>query len=306
MIKRVIITGADGFIGSYTTECFLKKGFEVLAIGRKEKPQRLEKHDLLKYLQADLSDMYKLSEKIPDKNYDAVIHFAWDGSAGDKRKNRQLQIKNAIVSSELVSLTKEIKCNRFIGAGSIMEYEVEAAIASSDITMNENFYYSMGKLLAHILCKIEAEKCGIDLIWGVITNAYGEGETAPRFINTTIRKMLKREDLKFTSASQNYDFIHVRDLAEAFYAITVYGKPSFNYTLGSGDAKPLKEFIYQIRDIVAPESCLEFGSVNYTGVPLPKEFFSIKKLTEDTGFRQSINFESGIERTLRWITQNLE
>lgn len=91
-----------------------------------------------------------------------------------------------------MTVAKRIGCQRFIGAGSIMEYEVED------------------------MYKIKAQTCGVDLIWGVITNAYGEGEISQRFINTTIKKMLRGEELKFTSATQNYDFIHVRDLCGSF------------------------------------------------------------------------------------------
>lgn len=44
-LKSVIITGADGFVGSYTTEYFLSQGIEVLALGRKAAPVRLKHHD---------------------------------------------------------------------------------------------------------------------------------------------------------------------------------------------------------------------------------------------------------------------
>lgn len=306
MINSVIITGADGFVGSYVTECFLRRGVNVLAVGRKETPQRLKARDLLKYIQADMFDISEIEKKMPDQAYDTIIHLAWDGSAGNKRKDYNLQIKNATASAELVSFARQIGCKRFIGAGSIMEYEVEVALESPENLMTENFYYSMGKLQSHIMCRIEAEKCGIDLIWGIITNAYGEGETSSRFINTTIRKMLQGEKLKFTSATQYYDFIYVKDLAEALYFITVQGKPFENYVLGSGKAKPLKDFIYQIQEVVSPKSILEFESVNSAGgVKLPYQIFSTENLMKDTDFRPSIEFKKGIEKTAKWIRQNL-
>lgn len=303
MVSRVIITGADGFVGSHVTECFLKHGVEVLAVGRRARPQRLQKHVLMKYVQADLFNINEFQKKVLDKNYDVMLHFAWDGSSGDRRGDCNLQLENAKVASELVHFAKKIGCSRFIGAGSIMEYEVEKAIASSDIVMNQNFYYNMGKLLAHIMCKIEAEKCGIELVWGIITNAYGEGEFSPRFINSTIKKMLGGKELEFTSATQNYDFIYVDDLAEAFYAITVLGKPGENYLLGSGEAKPLKEFIYQIRKIVNSESVLKFGGAGKVGINLPIEFYSIDKLVADTGFKSEVDFEEGIRKTMKWMSK---
>lgn len=56
-MKNVIITGADGFVGSYTVECFLQNGVNVLALDIGEKAKRLQAHDRLQYKKCDITDI---------------------------------------------------------------------------------------------------------------------------------------------------------------------------------------------------------------------------------------------------------
>lgn len=67
-LKSVIITGADGFVGSYTTEYFLSQGIEVLALGRKAAPVRLKHHDKMVYRQCDITDKSNIIKATAGKN----------------------------------------------------------------------------------------------------------------------------------------------------------------------------------------------------------------------------------------------
>ena len=127
-MKNVIITGADGFVGSYTVKAFLSHGVNVLAMDLPEKPNRLEPSERLTYVSCDYTDRTRILSVTEGKDFDTVIHFAWAGSAGKERINYRLQMDNAVNTVELLKLAKEIGCSRFVCAGSIMELEVEAAV----------------------------------------------------------------------------------------------------------------------------------------------------------------------------------
>ena len=83
-MEKVIITGADGFVGSYTVKHFLDHGKTVLALDMGAEPHRLKQHPNLKYMQCDITNIKSMMEKIPQGVYDTFIHFAWAGSAGKK------------------------------------------------------------------------------------------------------------------------------------------------------------------------------------------------------------------------------
>ncbi len=300
-MKRVIITGADGFVGSYTVEACLAHGAEVLAIDLAKEPRRLQTSDTLKYLSCDMADLDTMRQAIPCDTYDTMIHFAWAGSAGPERMNYELQLRNAAATVELMKFAKEIGCTRFVCAGSIMELEVEAAIHTQGSRPGMAYIYGMGKHIAHCLCKSVAADIGIELLWPMITNAYGVGEFSPRFVNTTIRKIINGEPLQFTAATQNYDFVYITDVAEAFYCIAERGKPFCEYMIGSGHARPLKEFILEMQQALAPEAVPLFGDVPFTGTNMPLSAFSVEDTMRDTGFEAKVSFAEGTRLTMDWL-----
>lgn len=300
-MKNVIISGADGFVGSYTTRYFLKQGCNVLALGRKENPLRLRRTENLAYLQCDIADPASMLKMIPCGVYDTFIHFAWEGSSGSKRTDMALQMRNALVAAECVKIAKQLGCDRFVDAGSIMEYETEAVIHAQGTQPSMGYIYGMGKQVAHGMCKAVAADVGIDFLWPMITNAYGPEETAPRFVNTTLCKILNSEPLAFTAATQNYDFVFVEDVAQAFYRVAKDGKPFCEYMIGSGRARALKEFIQEMQAACAPDAKLQFGNVPFTGVDLPLEVFDISALERDCGYRPETSFAEGTKRTLQWL-----
>ena len=136
-----------------------------------------------------------------------------------------------------------------------------------------------------------AAQIGIDLCWAKITNAYGAGELSPRFVNTTIRKIINDEPLQFTSGTQNYDFVYIDDVARAFYLI------------GSSDAKPLREFVLEMKAALAPDKEFVFGDVPFTGVNMPLSDFDCSITEKDTGFRATIPFGEGVKKTMDWIKE---
>lgn len=298
-MENVIITGGNGFVGSNTVKHFLENGCRVLSIDRAEKGSF--EAEGLTYLQCDVFNAEELKSKLPIGVYDTFIHFAWAGSAGPMRVNYNLQMKNALMTVECLKVAKEIGCNRFECAGSIMEYEVEAAIHAQGSHPGMGYIYGMGKHIAHCMCKSVAADIGIELVWPMITNAYGAGELSPRFVNTTLRKIINREPLQFTAATQNYDFVYVTDVAKAFYLIAKNGKPFCEYMIGSGNARPLKKFILEIQQTLASDVVPLFGDVPFTGINMPLEIFSIEDTVRDTGFKPEVSFAEGTRMTMEWL-----
>jgi len=300
-MKKVVISGADGFVGSYTTEYFLSQGIEVIALGRNSDPKRLKRNHKLKYLQCDVRKLEPLKNILLDEKCDTFIHFAWAGSAGVERIDYGLQMNNALNTVEVLKFAKEIGCKRFVGAGSIMEYEVEAATHTQGNKPGMGYIYGMAKHVAHCMCKAVAAQIGIELVWPMITNAYGVGELSPRFVNTTLRKIINGEELQFTAATQNYDFVYITDVARAFYLIAKNGKPFCEYMIGSSNARPLKEFIMEMHHALAPEAALNFGDIPFTGTNLPIDTYDTTVTELDCLFKAEVSFADGTRMTFDWL-----
>lgn len=300
-MNKVIISGADGFVGSKTIEYFLKQGVEILALDIVSEPKRLISHPLMTYLQVDITDTDELRSKIKPDYYDTFVHFAWAGSAGSQRADYNLQMRNAAATVECMKTAKELGCSRFICAGSIMEKEVVAAVNAQGSRPGMAYIYGMGKLIAHHMCKAVAADIGMDLVWPMITNAYGVGEQSPRFVNTTIRKIINNEPLQFTTGTQNYDFVYITDVVRAFYLIAQNGKPFCEYIIGSGNARPLRQFILEMTNELSPGNPPIFGNIPFTGTNMPLFAFSVEDTTRDCGFKAEVSFAEGTRRTMAWL-----
>lgn len=298
-MKRAIVTGANGFIGSALTRELISNGIEVFALGHAG-------HDIelpigATYIPFDFADLSRVTNTLRDIHPDIYYNLGWYGMNGETRGDISIQMRNVEWTVGALRQAKEIGCERFVGAGTIMEYETFSAVTSQGNQPGSGFVYGAAKLCAHSMCTIEAKRMGIDLVWAEITNAYGVGERSPRLINSTLRKIIADEPLEFTAGTQNYDFVYIDDVARAFRLIGENGKPFCHYLIGSSNAKPLREFILEMKDAVAPEKEFKFGNIPFTGVNLPLDVFDCSLTEKDTGFRAEIPFGEGILRTMKWL-----
>ena len=298
-MKIAVVTGANGFVGSAVVKELLSNNYKVYAVVRNNHSDRLSDLDNVEIVNCELSDIDSLPGQITEK-CDVFYHFAWSGSAGKDRANTRLQLDNVQWSVESIRAAKKLGCSRFVFAGSIVEKECLAAAYTGGNRPGLGYIYGGGKVAAHILCSSVAVAEGIDLLWGEITNAYGVGEVSPRLVNSTIRKCIAGVSPEFTAGTQNYDFVYIDDVARAFRLIGENGKPFTSYVIGSSAAKPLKEFLLEMKDAIAPELPFKFGDVPFTGIDLPLSDFDCRKTEEDTGFKAEISFAEGCRRTFEW------
>jgi UDP-glucose 4-epimerase len=300
-LKKAIVTGANGFLGSALIKELIKNGIEVIALCRKDHNRNIPTG--VQIVPFDFEHSNDLPLLIKDRNIDTFYHFAWEGSSGAARADTKLQLNNVNWTVDCLKAAKEIGCTRFVCAGTIMEHETMEAAYKQENRPGLGYIYGSGKLAAHTMCMPVAANIGIDLMWAKITNAYGPGELSPRFINTTLRKILNNEPLQFTSGIQNYDFVYIDDVARAFYLIGKNGKPFCHYLIGSSHAQQLKLFIMEIKKILAPSKDFILGDVPYTGVQMSLSDFDCSQTEKDIGFKAEINFAEGILKTMNWIKE---
>ena len=300
---KYIVTGACGFVGSALVKELLShnKTEKVLCIDKIKNESRIPNDPRIEFLSLSIDSIDSLTDLIHGETYDVFYHYAWVGSAGPLRMDEKVQTQNALWNVNCLREAKKVGCKKFVAAGSIMEFEVHAVMYAQGTKPGMAYIYGVGKVLAHELCKPIANELGIDLVWAYITNAYGVGESSPRFINTTMRKIIHGERLEFTAGTQNYDFLYIDDVARAFRLLGEKGKANRGYIIGSGNARPLKKFILEMTNSNCPDNPPHFGDVLFTGTNLPLETFSTKSIEEDCGFKPEISFAEGTRRTMEWL-----
>lgn len=305
-MKTAIVTGANGFVGGATLRELLSNGYEVWAVGHGDHFSNVPESAKVHRTSCDLENMEHLPELIPAGDYDFFYHFAWAGSAGPSRADTALQLNNVQWTVNALRAAKELGCRRFVCAGSIVEHETIAAAYTQGNRPGLGYIYGSGKLAAHAMCMSVAASIGIELVWPEITNAYGIGERSPRLVNTSIQKCIRGETPQFTAGTQNYDFVYIDDVARAFRLIGENGKPFHEYLIGSSSARPLRQFLEEMQQAIAPDLAFAFGDVPFTGVDLPLSRFDCTETERDTGFRAQVSFAEGCRRTFDWWKEILK
>lgn len=306
-MRKYIVTGATGFLGRSFTDWLIKKNENVVVIVR-DKDVALDMWgNKVDIIERDLADVGGIEENDLGDGEDEriMIHFAWEGTSGDKRALEMTQLNNVRISSELVRKAQNWRCKRFINAGSIMEYEAMKTVIADGERPSKNTMYSIAKLTANLMMKTIAADIGIDYVNVIISNIYGPGETSKRFLNNVIRSMINNESLKLTEGKQIYDFIYVDDAMEMIKAVSEDGTPFESYYIGNKIQRPLREFVIEAKKVINSESELLFGEIPFIGQALNYTEFDCGKL-EKIGVYPKITFEEGIRRTKDWIINNTE
>jgi NAD-dependent epimerase/dehydratase len=301
-VKTVIVTGANGFIGSALCRKFAENNVRVLAFV-KEKSDRVDGLHNVKVFKDNFGGFENLDKVIGDEHVDEFYHLAWAGVSNSFNADYNVQLSNIKASCEAINACHRIGCKRFIFASSIMIYEI-AALMEHEITPNKSTLYKSAKLAADYMTRTLAGSLGIDYIRGIVSNVYGPGERSPRLINTTIRKIINGEHCAFSSGTQKYDFIYIDDAINAFIKIGEVGKNNKTYYIGSLNPRPLKELLLELRDVVDKDAKMGFGEMEFNGVSLTYEEFDINAIKDDTGLIPEVDFKEGIRRTAEWIREN--
>ena len=304
-MKKALVTGANGFVGTALCKALSQNNVEVIAIVR-DQTENISGIDGIKNLRivyCDLTKFHELDTVIADRDIDVLYHLAWVGSAGPLRGDYSVQLNNIRYSCETVEVCAKMGIPRFVFASSIMEYEI-AAMMERDDTPSINTLYSSAKVSADYITRTLAGKLGVEYIRAVISNIYGPGELSPRLINTSIRKMLAGEHCAFSAGEQMYDFIYIDDAAQTFVEIGDKGKNNRTYYIGSLEPKPLKEFLIALRNQIDPQIQIGLGDLEFNGVSLSYKEFDIVAVKNDTGFEPATTFEDGVQKTIEWIKEH--
>ena len=291
-------------IGIALVNFVIKEGHEVIAIVRPESAgiDSLPSSEKIKICICDISDyesLYGIDE------CDIFFHLAWGKTVASARDDTDVQLKNLKCTLDAVRLAKSWNARAFIGAGSQAEYGLLNKRADDDTPTNPTSGYGIAKFSAGKMAKLLCKQLDIRFCWSRIFSVYGEHDRGHTLVMYLINTMLNGGSPELTKCEQMWDYLYSSDAARALLAIGLNGKDGQIYPIGSGECKPLKEYITEVRDSMDPNIELSFGVREY--YPHQQMFLcaDIRKLTADTGFVPKYSFKEGIARTISFVeTQN--
>ena len=307
-MNSAIITGPTGAIGMALIEELLKNNIEVIAVIRPNslRTDRIKEGRNLIKIESDLSEISKLPKEIRKRGLkpEVFYHFAWDGTFGNSRNNMYGQNLNIQYALNAVDAAADMGCRCFVGAGSQAEYGRYEGKLSEDTPVFPENGYGIAKLAAGYMTRIQAEQKGIDHIWTRILSIYGPYDGEKTLVSSLISQLLKGKKPSCTKGEQKWDYLYSKDAAYAFRLLGEKGISGKTYCIGSGEAKPLKEYINTIRDEIDPSLEIGFGDIEYAPKQVMHLCADIESLKEDTGFSRRYSFKEGIRQTIDWYNRS--
>ncbi len=309
-MQTAIITGPTGAVGLGLIDALTKHNVKIIAVVRKgsKRSYRIKESDSLIKIECDLCELDRLPQLVKKTGLkpEVFYHFGWDGTFGDCRNDMYIQNSNVRYSLDAVRAAAEIGCTTFIGSGSQAEYgRFEGKLKASVPAFPENGY-GIAKLCAGQMTRILCEQKQIKHIWTRILSIYGPYDGAGTMVMSTIGKLLAGEKPSCTKGEQMWDYLYSKDAGKAFYLLGEKGVNGKTYCIGGGNARPLKEYIKDIRDAINPQAEIGFGEVEYNKRQVMYLCADIDDLVKDTGFVPDYDFDKGIRETVEWCIKQRE
>ena len=232
------------------------------------------------------------------KNYDVFYHFAWAGTTGAARNDMYLQNQNVRYALDAVAAAKRFGCQLFIGAGSQAEYGRVEGLLRPDTPTFPEMGYGIGKLCAGQMTREYAHQLGMEHIWVRILSVYGPNDGTQSMVMSTILKLKNGEVPEFTKGEQLWDYLYSGDAANAFRLLGEKGCDGKVYVLGSGKARPLAEYIKDIKNSVNAKAEIALGAIPYGKKQVMHLQADVTQLKQDTGWENITSFREGIRRII--------
>ena len=313
-MKKVLITGAAGFIGSHFVKVALEKGYDILALDKLTYAgdlRRLEdviKH--IKFFQVDITDRESLEKVFREEKPDMVVHFAAESHVDRSILDPLSFIKTNVEGTfNLLDLSKKFEVERFINISTDEVYgeleDLEGEF-TEDSCLRPNSPYSASKASADMLGRAYYRTYNLPVITVRPSNNYGPWQYPEKLIPVVILKAIRNDPIPVYGTGKNRrEWLYVKDCAEGVLTVMEKGKVGEVYNLGSGIEKENLEVVKAILRILGkPEDLISFVKDR------PGHDFryrmSSQKIKRELGFSIKTDFEEGLRLTVDFYLNHLD
>ena len=310
---KVLVTGADGFIGSHLCQFLLKENHEIIAISRnfKQLPNLISNSDKIDFNQVDVTDFSSLSKIIIKHKPNTIIHLAGETSHKQSFENPMYDVdvntKSTLCILETIKQSK-LKTRFILGSTFIVVGKPETLPVTEDTDCNPSTVYGINRLASEYFSKVYHNMYDIDAISFRITNAFGPREKyltpTKNALNYLIYQAYKGKDVTIYDEGKFFrDVIFVNDVISGINTIIKNGESGNLYWISSSK----KTWFYEIGKLLEE---LTTGRVKYVESPSYNNKVDVGNFVVDNSKLQSIGWKietsvkDGIKETLDYFKSN--
>ena len=299
-MKKVIVTGATGFIGGALVKSLLDKDVIVYGVGRDVEKLSSFKNDNFIPIHLDMKDFEQLSILVNDE-IDVFYHLAWNGGFTTAFKDYELQLENAKYACDAMKYAIEMKVKKFVYGGTINEIEIKQYLNDQTYKPRYTCIHASAKVAGDMICRTLAGNSGeIEYCTALIPMPYGIGNQSPQVLNILMKNCYNNLPTKLIEGNNKYDAVYVEDIAEALYYVGEKGVNMQSYYVGHMQLESFRQNMEFIRDSINSKAELLFGEYP-EALDLNYELVDMKALQRDTGFKCPANRKENILATAKWL-----
>jgi GDP-L-fucose synthase len=306
--KKILITGAHGFLGKHLVKNLLEK-------------RKVPKENLFLPTVEDL-DLKKWENcQKAVKDQDIVIHLAAKvGGIGlNQEKPGELFYDNIIMGVQLMEAARLAGVEKFVAIGTICAYPkfTQVPFKENDLwngyPEETNAPYGLAKKMLLVQSQAYRQQYGFNAIALFPVNMYGQGDSfnpkKSHVIAALIKKVYeaKKENRNYIEAwgtgQPTREFLYVEDGAEGIIsAAEKYDKPE-PINLGSGMEISIKDLIQLICKLMDFKGEIRWDASKPDGQP--RRRLDVSKAEKEFGFKTKTDFKEGLEKTIKWYQENV-
>lgn len=301
-MRRVLITGARGFIGSRCLAPLNRAGCEVHATTRRTPIP--ETDDGVLWHTTDLCDPAAVAALVTQIKPTDLLHLAWITEHGvywqSPDNERWLN-----ASKVMLDTFAEQGGRRAVVAGTCAEYDWQAGVCCETTTpLKGASTYSRTKIELEEHLASLGRHTDLQTAWGRVFFAFGPGEPTTRLLPTVIRQLHAGRPAECSEGLHQRDFIHVDDVAGAFVRL-LQSDVMGPVNLGSGEATSIRDLVTTIGRLMGREDLVHVGARPTARPEPPLVVADVTRLREEVGFSPGYkSLETGLLATIRTLTSD--
>jgi NAD dependent epimerase/dehydratase len=312
-MKKVLVTGADGFIGSHLTEMLVSNGYYVKALSQYNSfnswgwLENVNCKNNIEILSGDIRDPHYC--KVISRDVEIIFHLAaliaipFSYLAPDSYL--ETNIKGTL---NICQAAKENKISRLIHTSTSEVYGTAQYVPIDEKhPLQPQSPYSATKIAADAMAMSFYNSFDLPVTIARPFNTYGPRQSARAIIPTIITQIaLGKKEIKLGDLSPTRDFNYVEDCCRGFIMIAESDKTiGETINIGSNSEISIADILKLIKELMSSD--VTFVNDEQRERPKKSEVFRLwcnnKKINELVGYKPQTNIRDGLKKTIDWITK---
>jgi GDP-L-fucose synthase len=300
--KKVLVTGADGFLGSHIVKQLQKVGAKNIVIPS-SKEYDLRKNENCKEVVRDIDIVFNIAAHV--------------GGIG---LNRELFYDNLMMGTQLLHEAKNASVEKFVGLGTVCSYPKFSQIPFTEDSIwdgypdETNAPYGLAKKMVIVQSQAYRKQYNFKSIVVVPTNMYGPNDhfndTSSHVIAALILKIYNAKKnngdkvVLWGDGSPTRDFMYVEDGAKGIILAAEKYEDELPLNLGSSKEISIMELTKLICELLDYNGNIVWDKTKPNGQP--RRCLSYQRAKEEIGFEPTTKLKDGLRNTIEWFIENQE